>query len=346
MWHLNYNIHDLLRIRVNGNKRFDLTKNLKYAFFEVGEDVDDPDIILNIGKFKPSSKDSVIIAHKYHVKENYCYCKDNGKKMKWEVEIFGFEEGKTVINFSGKDSGLKGIIFPSFLAQEFLIPLIEYKLTQKNCFLLHAGAVSKNSDTYIFAGRPGAYKTTLTMDFIRKANFEFLGDDRIIINKEKILCFPTSLFLFEFMLKNMSTEKRSLLNNIRLFKHILMRKYENDIPIITNSKPKALFFVSRADRNDVNISETTLKEGIDKLVVNNKAEFVTSTPITPSGQFYKYMLVYSIMFQNNKLAKHWDALRNGLEGALKGVPRYEIKMPREYDLRVFDEVLKFVEMCE
>jgi hypothetical protein len=342
MWHLNYNIHDLLKIRVTGNERFDFSRRLKHSFFESEEEVNDLDIILNISKFKPSNKDCNIIAHRYHVKENYFYCKDKGKKMKWEIEIFGFEEGKTVVNFNGNDSGLKDILFPTFLAQEFLIPLIEYKLAQKNYFLMHAGAISKNSNAYMFAGRPGAFKTTLIMDFIRRANFDFLGDDRIIINKGGVLCFPTSLFLFEFMLKNMSTEKRTLLDNIRLFKHILIGKQENNVPIITNSKPKALFFVSRANRNAVNLSEITLKEGIDKLVINNKAEFVTSTPTEPSGQFYKYMLVYSLLFPDNRIANHWDRLKEGLEEVFEGVPMYEIAMPYEYSLEVFNKICDLI----
>jgi len=343
MWHLNYNIHDLLKIRVTGNERFDLGRKLKYLFFEGEEEIEDPNIVLNIGKFNPSNENCDIVAHKYYIKENYFYCKDKGKRIKWEVEILGFENGKTVVNFNGKDSGLKGIIFPTFLAQEFLIPLIEYKLAKKNYFLLHAGAVSRNSNAYIFTGRPGAYKTTLIMDFIRRTHFDFLGDDRVIVKKEKVLCFPTSLFLFEFMLKNMSTEKRSLFDNIHLFKQILIKKYEYNVPLIDSSKLKSLFFISRVDRTNVNKIELTLKRGIDKLVVNNKAEYVTSTPRIPSSQFYKYILVYSLVFPDNELAKHWIVLRKGLEKILKDVPMYEIEMPHRYDLGVFNDVSKLIQ---
>ena len=91
------------------------------------------------------------------------------------------------------------------------------------------------------------------------------------------------------------------------------------------------------------ITELILKRGIDKLVVNNKAEYITSTPRIPLSQFYKYILVYSLIFPDNKLAKHWDVSRKGLEKVLKGVPMYEIEMPYEYNLEVFEEILKFVE---
>ena len=57
MQSLNYNIHDILKfkiIRDRGHGLRDLI-NLKFSFFEV-EDVDNPDITLNIGKFTPSNE--------------------------------------------------------------------------------------------------------------------------------------------------------------------------------------------------------------------------------------------------------------------------------------------------
>lgn len=65
--------------------------NLEFSFFEV-DAIGNPDIILNIGKFTPSNNDCYLIDHKYHIKENYLYCKDFSGKAKWEVEILGFEE--------------------------------------------------------------------------------------------------------------------------------------------------------------------------------------------------------------------------------------------------------------
>lgn len=342
MWHLNYNIHDLLKIRICSNEWIGLGRKLKWLFFEDEEYIDEPDIILNIGKFKPENNGCDIIAHKYHVKENYFYCKDKGKETKWELEIIGFEEGQTTVNFDGKDSGIKGILFPSFFAQEFLIPLLEYKLAKKNHFLIHAGAISKNSNGYIFAGRPGAFKTTIIMDFIRKANFNFLGDDRVIINKGNILSFPRMVFFFEFMLANMLTEECNFFDKVGLFKYFIKKTYQMKLPLIDSSKLKALFFVSRVDRNTINRNKLSLKNGIDKLIANIKAEYVTSTTTTPSGQFYNYVLAYSLIFPDNRIAKHWDVMKNGFDEIFKEVDIVEIELPYEYNLEVFEEILKSV----
>jgi len=343
MWNIDYNVHDLLKIRIARNGQFDLGRKLKYISFGGNEDLENTDIVLNIGKFSPTNNNCDFISHKYYVKENYIYCKDKGRNTRWEVEIIGFEEGKTTINFSGKDSGLKGILFPTFLAQEFLIPIIEYKLAQNNHFLVHAGEVSKDSNAYVFAGRPGAYKTTLIMDLIRKANFTYLGDERIIISKDNILSFPRMFFFFEYMLNNMSTEECSFFDKVNSLKYNLRKRNEISVPLVDPSKLKALFLISRLCGNDVNITELPFKKGIEKLIVNNKAEFVSSTPITPIDQFYKYMMVYSLIFPDNKIANHWDNLYDGLINVLENVPIYEIQMPYEYDPGIFNAILKFID---
>ena len=90
---LNYNLHDILQFQIARDKKRDFMRdlNLEFSFFEV-DAIGNPDIILNIGKFTPSNNDCYLIDHKYHIKENYLYCKDFSGKAKWEVEILGFEE--------------------------------------------------------------------------------------------------------------------------------------------------------------------------------------------------------------------------------------------------------------
>ncbi len=70
MWHLYYNIHDLLSLEICGNNGLDRGKGLRYSFFET-EKADNPDIILRIGKFTPSNQGCEVVGHKYHIKDNY-----------------------------------------------------------------------------------------------------------------------------------------------------------------------------------------------------------------------------------------------------------------------------------
>lgn len=342
MWNLAYNIHDLVKININGTGPEGLGAGLKYSFFK-SERNNDPDIILNIGKFYPSNYDCHILSHKYYVKNNYFYCKDKGKAAKWELEVFGFETGKTVINFNGKNSGIKGKLFPAFLAQEFLLPFIEYKLAQKGCLLLHSGAVSKNRGGFIFAGRMGSFKTTLIMDLIRRGNFSYLGDDRVIIDGDSIICFPTSLFLFDFMLRNGLTEKRNLINNFHLLYHLLNSDKPKNVQICSFTHQRGIVFISRNDIAETVITNLTRDTGINKLKNNNKLELTNSIPSSPSEHFFKYTLFYSLIFPDNSLSNYWINLKDKLMDSLQEIPMYEIRMPKNYNIEIYNDIYQFLE---
>ena len=345
MWNIGYDIHNLLKIKITGKYPSDLGRNLKYSFFKIGGNIDDPDIVLNIGKFRPSNEDCDYVSHKYYIKQNYIYCKDKGRNTRWEVEINGIEQGRTVINFNGKDSGIKGILFPTFLAQEFLIPTIEYKLAQKNNhFLIHAGAVSKGNDAYAFVGRPGAYKTTLIMDLMRKKNYSLLSDDRIIISKGGVLPFPISLFLFDFMTNFLDTEKRKKRDEIILIKKLLFdRCYRQKLPISSSSILKSLIFVSRADTNRINKIDVSLTDALNKLIINNKSEYISFNPTQPSESFHRYAMVYSLMYPENELLKYWDTLYGNLNDILRNLQMFEIIMPFEYNKNFINTICDYIE---
>lgn len=340
---MNYNIHDLLKIKVTGCGKFDLTRSLKYSFFENDNNFENADIVLNIGKFQPSNENSDFISHKYYIKENYIYCRDNGKHTSWEVEINGLEEDNTTINFYGRDSGIKGLLFPTFLAQDFLMPIIEYKLAQNNYFLIHAGAVSKDSKAYAFAGRPGSYKTTLIMDLIRRENCSFLGDDRIIMGETNILPFPISLFLFNFMINYMDTERRTIKHEICLFKRLLIKHQEQVIPISPASTLKSLIFLSRWNTNRIDKINISLEDALNKLVINNKSEYVSYNPNQPSGSFHKYMLAYSLIYPDNMIVKYWRNLYSNLSLIIKNLPVFDLKMPYEYSPNIANDIISMAD---
>lgn len=339
MWHLNYNIHDLLTLKIQGSGMRDPTRNLRYWYFATADDPVEPDILLNIGSFKPSHEGAEAIAHKYYVKENYFYCAEKGSKSKWEIEVFGFETGKTVINFDGRGHGLRGAIFPTFMAQEFLIPFIEYKLAKKNHFFIHGGAVCKDSQGYVFTGRPGVWKTSLLMDLMRTSGYQFLGDDRIILKEDgSILSFPTSLFLFDFTLNNIGTEERNTYDNFKLLVHILGNKTEAiSTNLVANCNTiKKLIFVSRKTNHTIQTGQVIPREALQRLITNNMAEYVESTKHSPVGQYNTYVQVYSLLYPENDLLKHRDRMREGLKSIVMETPMQEVILPFEYDQTVFN----------
>jgi hypothetical protein len=335
-----YNIHDLLKFRIVRDKKRDFLKdlNLEFSFFE-DKDVDNHDITLNIGGFIPSNNDCYLVDHKYHIKRNYLYCKDYGRGAKWEIEIFGFEDGPTTINYQGRVFGPE-VLFPDRLPQDIILqPLIEYKLCKKGFLLIHSAAVSNNNTGYILVGRPNAFKSTLTMDFVRKAGFSWLGEDRVIIYRDKILSFPISPKTFSFKCRYLPNEDfRGFLDKIRFVKYL--RRHNTDSEsyndsIAESSVLKSLLFIARTNKKVIKRRSVNLDEAVDKLFNNNQAEMMLS-------HFYKYMLAYSFVFPNSKIAVYWEELRKKLEEILRQISIYEIEIPEKYDQNVFKKVYNFM----
>jgi hypothetical protein len=343
---LNYNIHNVLTFQIVRDKRKDLMKdlNLMFSFFETKQEIVDPDIVLNIGKFTPSNGGCYVVDHKYHIKNNYFYCKDSDGKARWEVEILGFEDGKATINFDGTVFGLQSILIPEFLPQNFLLrPLIEYKLAKKGYFLIHAGAVSKNNKAYILEGRGGAFKTTLTMDFVRRGGFEFMADDRVIIHKDKVMSFPFHYILFTFRVKQLPTENpRGFGDKVRLVKYLWNNsKYaNNDVKVANSSTLRALFSIVKTNKETISVREANLKEIIDKLITSMEMEMVYSPRMMGMsfGRYFKYMLAYSFIFPESGVATYWGDLKEGLERILKNVSIWVVEIPKKYDSKVFNRI--------
>lgn len=348
---LNYNIHNILKFKIVRDKGYGLRDliNLKFSFFEI-DDVDEPDITLNIGKFTPSNKNCYLVDHKYYVKKGYFYCNDSEGKAKWEVEITGFEQGNTTINFNGKIAGYKAIMNPDFIAQNLLLRIIEYKLSRKGYFLVHSAGISKNNQAYVLAGRGGTFKTSLCMDFIRNAGFDFLGDDRVILHEDRIFSFPIGLNVFDFMCDHLPNEKSwTLSNKINFAKH-LWDKMGRDISVKIGkpSKLKNLLFIVRTNKATITEREKPLKEVVDKLITNNRLEdFISLGGMDiNTGPFLKYALAYAYIFPDGGLERQHEELKNLLRNIFETVPMYEIEIPYNYNSTVFNEVNRFIETSD
>ncbi|VVB54062.1 Uncharacterised protein [uncultured archaeon] len=353
---LSYNIHNVLKFQIILNKKFNLIDylNVEHRFFEV-DSIDKPDIILNIGKFKPSNEDCYILDNKYYIKENYFYCKDSIDKTKWELEILGFESGDTVMNFDIKVPGILGLLPILGAHNLFISPLIDYKLSKKGYFLLHSAGLSKDKKAFLLSGMGGAFKTTLAMDFTRKAGFDFMGDERVILHGKNVLSYPVGLVSFGYRCKFLQTEKkRNILDKINLIKYNFNNYYHldrTDVNVAEMSKLCALFFISRqSERERLTIRETDLQKAIDRLVINNKIEmnhaYMPNLMGISMNRFLEYMLVYSFIFPNSLISTHWENMKKNLKVMLEEIPIYEIELPKEYDNNVFNDIQNYVKSVD
>ena len=351
---LNYNIHNILKFQINLNKKFNIFDylNIEHRFFEV-ESIDKPDLILNIGHFQPSNEDCYIVNSKYHIKENYFYCKDSNDNTKWEIEIFGFESGNTIINIDINVPGIRGLLPILGAHNLFISPLIDYKLVTNGYSLLHSAGLSKNKKAFLLAGMGGAFKTTLSMDFVRKGGFDFLGDERVIYRDGIVWSYPIGLISFDYRCRNLSTENmKNFTDRINMIRHNL-KNYQHidklDLNIANKSELCAIFFICKnSERKSISYEKCDLKNAINKMILNNQIEmshtYMPNLSGVSSSPYFEYMNSYSFIFPNSQVAMHWENMRKNLKETLEKVPIYEIEIPLEYNDKLFTDVNNYITM--
>ncbi|ANF22628.1 hypothetical protein [Thermococcus piezophilus] len=311
----NYNIHNILTIQINTQNKAKLPElNFPLSYFEVDEDITDPDIILNIGPFKPDLSGSYVVDHKYYIKDNYFHCSDTANgKASWKLEIIGFERPPTIINFHGKIRGIYQLLAPDLLAQDLaLLPMIELALGLRGFMLLHAGGISKNKHAEIFVGRAGSRKTTIIMDSI-KSGYRVLGDDRVILDLENytVHSFPIFPKIFEFIVKYSKRENLSLYHKIRLL--YFLREETSIIPQIWENesvKLRSIFYLIFTNKELKNPTTNNKDALLLRMISNNIAELYTTVipSILQRRAFPNYILAYSYIFPEN----NWIRLYNNI----------------------------------
>lgn len=344
---LSYNIHNVLKFRIVRNATYGWRDriNMKFSFFEVDK-VEDPDVVLNIGKFTPSYKACYSVDHRYYLRHNYLYCKESEGVVDWELQISGLEDGPTTLHYNGKIRGASSLLNPDFLAQNILLKIIEYKLYQKGYCLAHAGGISKDGKGYILAGRGGSFKTTLCMDLIRRKGCNLLGDDRVLIGNGSAYSFPMSLPVFSYMLQHLDHENAwRLSHKLDLLRRLKGNCLSVDADVCEH-KPvniAGLSFISRANTSQYTVQKVSGSDILQKLVSNNRLEDyidISSLGIT-SGPFLRYLLAYSYVFPDGPLARYLDP--NGenhpaISQCFGDLTVFNVTVPKTYDEQVAERL--------
>jgi len=337
-----YNIHNLLSfyIEANNNKFRINDIDFPYNYFQSKKKL--ADIELRLKRFTPSNKDCYLLGKTYHVKKNYFYCKDNSKNSKWEIEI-KFNDLKTQINYYGKLKGFENIFYPNLFPQELLLkPMIEIKLLQKSCILLHAGGVSKHGECIIFVGRGSSHKTSIILDLIRNGGYNYLADDQIIIKNKSVYSYPIHIAQFSYMYEYMQNEKyKNILEKIKVINYIRQQpNYQNNIPLTKKAILNKILFITVNNSNEFSFEELNVNTALQKLLYNNILDMYTLGNKT--GLFLKYMKIYSSLFGNNPLSSHWELFTFQVRKIIQNIPIYEISIPKKYSLETFKRIHEFI----
>lgn len=337
-----YNIHDLVRFKIinkdNFLNRLFSNLNLEYKNFK-SEEGGDSDFTIYLGDFTPSNQECYVLDNNYYIKEDYLYCRDSYKIAKWELELSGFESGNMKVRISTNSSA-------SMMISGFIIdPLIIFKLNEKGYPIVHSSCVSRTNHAHLFTAQGGSGKTSTALYAVDRC-FNFLGDNFIILNNGYVLSFLSPLNIFSFNLvpivkKNMDAKTKAefllkdllyKMTGLRLVTKINVKDIFQD-SLEDNSKIESIFLLIPKEKFD--IVEINKKDLIGHMVANMKLD---------SFPFIKYMMEYSYMFPESKMATHWERYEENLKRNLNGdITIYKVEVPQKYDVSVFEKIFRVIE---
>jgi hypothetical protein len=352
---MNFSFHDIVKMKIIQNdeglinslaKRILSTIDIEYDAFRVS-DVKNPDITVVIGRFTPKNSKCYLIDHKYHIRKDYIYFDETSPNgAKWETEITGFEGKSINVKLNCKNKRAYMVILGYVV--EFLIG---YMLLLKGYSLVHAAGVTKDGRAYVFPARGSAGKTTLALNLVYKG-YGYLGDDYVILNKDKALSYGTWLHVFNYHLKHktkifndkLSTFQRMDIKLRYVFYLLTKKKFLYRIrikDIIPDAEMKdgsslgsMIFLVRRNGIRQPTFRKIGIKDAVGRLVSDMKLECYFSTRY--------YMDAYAFVFPRSKMATHWNRLENYYEKNLKGMDFRMIETPN-YTEGVIERIYKFVE---
>ncbi|WP_153015967.1 hypothetical protein [Methanofollis ethanolicus] len=306
----NYNIHDILTFQIVCDDGNDYLPdfNFPFSYFEV-ESVQDPDIILNVGPFKPNNSECDIVFRKYHIKKDYIYCREQEGLAKWQVEINGIETEEIIINFCWIHKSLRGVVAPNNFSQVvYLESLIDYILAKKGYCLLHVAAVCNDeNEALLFSGRSGSSKTSAIAYSINNLEYSYLGDDKIIIKNGIAYSFLRYFGLFNHLLvSDYSKEHGTFIEKIKAAVFIMKRSHKlmSKFNIAEQGEIRS---ISLVDKVQGSISDLTkVSDHYDattcSLINNNLAESLCNLNNTSDldipNYFFDMMCAYSYIFHN------------------------------------------------
>lgn len=338
-----YNIHNLLKIKIITSHRgfFDYIDR-EFSFFKTGK-ISNPDITVVIEDFVPSLSHTSIINHKYFIRDNFLYCKDSYKVVKWKVQIEGIDSKNTSIKFHGN------YFSKSFLVSYIIEPLIRFKLEKKGYTFIHSSAISNGKESILFFACKGVGKTSTILNLIEKG-FLYMSDDfTILSNKGFVYSYPTTIHMFSYNISQCPFiyKKLSFKDKLNmLFKDLIFRlsfRYAS-LPLNINAKDvfsdseigsvyslKELVLLSKSTDAKIKIEKNYDRESIAKQIISvNKLE---------TFNFLDYMLAYESVFPKSELASHWSRSYKNLMKALRKKPVTKITVPIKFPSEIIDYII-------
>jgi len=310
---LYYNIHDILKIRMN----FEWGKLPTYFLVDA---VDKVDLNITVGKFDVDFDDLRPFGLRLYKGENFLVHKPYlygdlklvMQSLDGDTEVRFTKSYKKLYDFYGSTVGPHGL-------SDILSSILLIKLIQKEYTIIHSAGVGKDDMGVLISAWSDTGKT-LTSSALLQDSFHFLSDDLTIIDRNGCAyCFPQEVRKRVFN----PFEKIPFLNKIRVSKRIDVSK----MGIIDKTKIDKLFFLEKERGSEV--KEIDQNEALRRLLI--------STASTIDFNKSEAILAYSYLDNRVNLGelakKHEDIIRD----TLKDVRCFEVK---SRDARQFPMLIK------
>lgn len=301
-----YNIHNLVHLKIirsEGKENPFLSYIDPLNYFKNNNEQVKNDIIIEYKQFQSDLSDCYCVDHKHYIKRNYIYSTGSiGNVSTYKIELTGIENGPLHLKLEYKPKGFYKLLHINYQSEFFLTrQLIRLCLLKQGHDLVHAGAVSKDDSAILLYGRGGALKTTLIMYLINYFNYEFLGDDTVILTKyNQVYSFPIYKELFFYRLNFKNDEN---LNNYDRIKFIFSDRLSemDELKIINSSKLKKSIGCIYGDFQKTEVKEVSSYENNVYLKNVSDIEEFLSINIGFTDTFPMIIEAYNYIFPKNNL---------------------------------------------
>jgi hypothetical protein len=336
---VNFNIYNKVRMKVRAEKGYRrVLKRLRveYGFFERNNYLDEANMIVTIGSVDGFPSDYVKINDRYLIGGDWIYICDSYKVAKWKIYM---EFESHCINLH---------IEPNFFACDLIppiiiTPLIGFQLNRNRLSLVHAAGISFGGNAFLFTGFGGSGKTSIVLRFLERG-LKLLGDDHVILDRSKVLPFPTAISLFKYNLfgesdwikrRKLEIELKSLIHKFTLgYIYPVTKARLKDYDLIAEgSELRKAILVEPRISGDCTVEEVGKQEFIDSWMQN----------ILFDGMYlYKYLCAFS--YVNQKFFNYLSNFKETLSRNLVGCQRFiRVNFPQNDVEKLFKTICSILE---
>ena len=294
-----------------------------------------PDLRVTIGDFEPDTAGCTKLDDIWWVKEGYLYHRGEIYKMGagWSFDVSGLDGDKLELRIAANAQGRP------FIAGKIIDAFIFYLLQQRGSSLLHASAVARDGEAFVFAARGGGGKTTLALAAAFQNGMAFMGDNFVILNDGVVYSYLSDLNMFGYNLHPLIWENLNPFERVRFRAlAVVYRLTLGYIKVFSAVSPlrflqASLCASSRMEKLNLMQTHTAFSQAtlgredlIASMTSNMKLEFFS---------FVRHAAAYACIFPDSALATLWDAYAETLAANLpKDAALQLITIPE----RITDEV--------